>query len=170
MRFATVLLLTVFGLCGTSIAQQWREYRPAAAGYRIEFPGTPQPVTRTVQTPHGEATVTVSVLARDKGAFISNHTVLPAEIKQVDPQAVLDDGRDAGVAQVKGQLRDERRLTVDGAPARRIVIDIPPNKVSLLLAVLDGEMLYQAMYVGYRGSENEPDAERFLGSFRLVDR
>jgi len=69
---------------------------------------------------------------------------------------------------VRGKLVSEERLSVDNAPARRLVIDIPQaNQAAEALMVLDGHRLYQAVYLGPRGSHNTDDANRFLGSFKL---
>lgn len=167
---ALLLSLMPLTLGGEVAAQQWYEYRPPGAGYRMEYPGVPKSETQTTRTAAGPVTVTFVIWARETGAFTSTHTVLSPTILLREPQTALDGARDGAVRQVNGRLRDERRLTIDGAPARRFFIDAPQNRVSLSLLVLKGRVLYQAAYIGRPGTETAPEVERFIGSLRLVER
>ena len=72
---------------------------------------------------------------------------------------------------VNGKLREEKRITIDGQPARRSVIDIPEDhKVCVLLQVLRGDQLYKAIAVVSAGQENGADTTRFINSFALLPR
>ena len=60
----------------------------------------------------------------------------------------------------------EERLEINNAPARRMVIDQPQNgQVAEALVMLDGNHIYQAVYVSPRSSEHKEEANRFLSSF-----
>ncbi len=167
----TFVSLVMVGVCGTAAAQQWYEHRPPGAGYRVEFPGEPKLDTKDVKAGAATVTMVMAVVERATDAFMSIHSIFPPETVNADPQRVLDGARDGGVRNVQGQLREERRLTVDGAPARYLVIDIPQAKgVGLALVVLSGNMVYQALYIGPAGTENAAEVERFIQSLRLVSR
>jgi len=63
---------------------------------------------------------------------------------------------------VNGKLREEKRITVDGQPARRSVIDMPKDQVCVLLHVMRGDQLYQAIAVVSAGQENSPTVYRVV--------
>jgi hypothetical protein len=85
-----------------------------------------------------------------------------------DPQVLLDRLRSNAVSAVNGQLRDEKRITVDGQPARRSVIDMPKDQVAVVLHVMRGDQLYQAIAIVSAGQENGADTQRFINSFALL--
>ena len=176
MRLSIVsALLSLAVLCAAVPAgaqQQWVGYRPAGAGYRVEFPGTPKPDAEDVQTKSGPIRMHMAEVQRGTDTvFLSIHSVHPASSLSADPQVTLDSARNGGVTNVKGKLREEKRLTVGGVPARRIVIDIPDEKQgAVALIVLSGNRLYQAISVFPAGRENSADVQRFLNSFALVPR
>ena len=74
--------------------------------------------------------------------------------------------RSRSISRQRGLLRRPRP---DGnAPARRVVIDIPhSNQAAEALIVLDDHRLFQAVYVGPRGTQSTEEAKRFLSSFAL---
>jgi hypothetical protein len=85
-----------------------------------------------------------------------------------DPEGDLDIVRDGGVRNVNGKLLSEERLSIGNAPARRLVIDIPhSNQAAEALIVLADHRLFQAVYVGPRGTQSTEQANRFLSSFAL---
>lgn len=53
-------------------------------------------------------------------------------------------------------------------PARHLLIDMPQDNFADMLMVLDGHQLLQAIYIGPQGTEEPPEARRFLNSFALV--
>jgi hypothetical protein len=146
-------------------AQQWVEYRPAGAGYRIEFPEPPT----VAPTQTGSFRMFVASVERGTEAFMATYCDCVDGSIAADPEDVLDIVRDGGIENAQGRLREERRLTIGGATARRIVFDIQwDNRVGVALIVLSGTQLYQAIVVTPAGGENSVDSERFLSSFALV--
>jgi len=71
-------------------------------------------------------------------------------------------GRAMAVANVKGKLRKEEKLTLGGAPARQIIIDAPNNIVLVSRFLMLDKTLVQALVAGSSNVENEPDTKRFL--------
>ena len=76
--------------------------------------------------------------------------------------------RDGAVANVKGKLRSEQRLTINNLPAREIIIDAPNNLVVLVRYFLLQATLVQALTAGLQGVEADPDTRHFLGSLKVV--
>lgn len=176
MRRITLLLVVIASLVGRvdpSSAQQWMEHRPADAGFRIEFPERPEVRDTLVPIRSGGQVraFLASVTRTAEGTFLVAYTEYPAGALSTDKDATLDNARDGGLERAKGRLREERRLSIGNAPARRIVFDVPEKReVGVALIVLSGQWLYQAIVVTNSGSEDSPDVRRFLSSFALVPR
>ncbi len=166
-RIALILLLL---LAAPFAAQaQWVEHRPPGAGYRIEFPRTPTTSSQDVPTDVGtvklyHATVEIGQTM----AFVALHNVFPAGSVK-DPKAALDRGRDGALRAPSRKLVEERRMTVSGAPATRLVVEETKQGLILIaLIVVSGDNMYQAIFVSPKGGENSPDGQRFLSSLALV--
>jgi uncharacterized DUF497 family protein len=108
------------------------------------------------------------------GVSVSYMTVLPDRpaMWNGDAQATLDRVRDNAVRAANGKLREEKRLTgANGEPARRFVIaDMPQGKVCVVLQVMRGDQLYQAIAVVSAGQEDSAETQRFINSFALLAR
>ena len=169
IRRTALVLLLLLAAPFAAQAQQWVEHRPAGAGYRIEFPRTPNVSSQDVPTDVGvvklyHATVEVGQTM----AFVALHNVFPAGSVK-DPKAALDRGRDGALRAGTRKLVEERRMTVSGAPATRLVIEETTQGLVLIaLIVVSGDNMYQAIFVSPKGGENSPDGQRFLSSLALV--
>lgn len=170
---ATLLLLLpiCFGVAPPAHSQgQWTEYSPPGLGYRVQFPGTPKETQGSPQTSAGPLRIAVATLEAPGGvSYLASSTVYPAAALYDDPQHAITKARSGGLRNVRGKLRSEERLTVSGAPARRVIVDVPRRKeVYVGLFVLSGDRLYQAMIGVPAGRENAPEVNRFLNSLALT--
>lgn len=172
LRLSLALLLFALGSLASASAQTWVEYKPKGAGYRVEFPQAPKVVSEDVKTGTGVRRLEVATFeSRRDGISLTFMTTLPERHAGADPQAQLDKVRDDTVSWMSGKLREEKRITIDGQPARRSVIDMPQdNQVCVLLQVMRGDELYKAIAVVSAGQENGADTQRFLSSYALVAR
>ena len=149
-------------------AQTWIDHRPNGGGYRVAFPAQPIEDGRNVDTTLGAVKMRTTAVEIDGRIFMTIDSVYPANLPMGDPQSDLDIVRDGGVRNVNGKLLSEERLSIGNAPARRVVIDIPySNQAAEALIVLDDHRLFQAVYVGPRGTQSTEEANRFLSSFAL---
>lgn len=172
--FVVVFVVTVSIWANGGAAQQWQEYKPAGAAYRVEMPGTPAARSREIKMAPGPASYHSASVALDQRSFLVSHVVYPAGAGPADPQKAFDGMREnqrssglaRGASEV-GTVRDEKRFTLDGAPATRFVIE-NSDSVMRILAVLNANILYQVIYVGPPGSATSADVERFMASFALV--
>ena len=171
--FALAVLLVVFSSFAPASAQKWVEYKPQGAGFRVEFPQAPNVVRYDVKTDSGVRHMELANFeVRRDGVSLTFMTTLPERQTGVvggDPQAVLDRVRDDTVGWVNGRLREEKRITIDGQPARRSVIDMPQDhQVCVLLQVMRGDQLHKAIAVVSAGQEDGADTQRFINSFALL--
>ena len=173
LRLPLALFLFVLSSFAPASAQKWVEYKPQGAGYRVEFPQAPKVVSEDVKTSSGVRRMGVATFEdRRNGVSLTFMTTLPERPSAFaggDPQALLDRVRDDTVSWVNGRLREDKRITVDGQPARRSVIDMPQDQqVCVLLQVIRGDQLYKAIAVVSAGQENGADTQRFINSFALL--
>jgi hypothetical protein len=154
------VVAAAFATASSAAAQtQWTEYRIAGGDYRIEFPAAPKEVVRKL--PSGIPTYTAS-LAPDTNTYFSvTANAIVSSMLSKPTEILLDLARNGQVRGTKGTLREEERLTVGGAPARRLVIDSSPYVLYVLL-VVKGDQLYQALYVAASGHDNQADMLHFL--------
>jgi hypothetical protein len=174
LRLLSALLFVALSVAPAR-AQQWVEYKDATAGYRVEFPQAPKVQTQPVQTTAGTRQMGIATFDRERdGVSISYMTVFPERPAtwNGDPQVTLDRVRDNAVRAANGKLREEKRLTGgNGEPARRFVIaDMPKGQVGVVLQVMKGDQLYQAIAVVSAGQEDSADTQRFINSFALLPR
>lgn len=171
-RFLSVFLLALLGGLAPAGAQQWVEHKPPGAGYRVEFPGTPEVETEDMPSEYGPMRMsTAEFIVKNEMMLMSSHTSLPAAAAGSDPKDVLDGARNGFVEQAKCKLRRESRISIDGAPARRLVMDCADGEVvGIGVLALNDNHLYSVMAAVPRGQENGANAQRFLKSFAFVPR
>ena len=171
LRLLPILLIVVGSLAPAS-AQDWVEFKPQGAGYRVEFPQAPKVEIQDVQTTAGTRHMGMATFESQlDGVLLSFMTTFPERPNVYtggDPQMLLDRLRSNAVSAVNGRLREEKRITVDGQPARRSVIDMPKDQVAIVLHVMRGDQLYQAIAVVSAGQETGADTQHFIDSFALL--
>ncbi|NBU27524.1 MAG: hypothetical protein EBS42_04710 [Caulobacteraceae bacterium] len=163
LLLAAIALMTV-GLQSPALAQAaWRTHVDREHGYRVEFPGVPSQTQET--TPLGNVMDVASLEAGTTGAFLVIATV---SAEPLDGIPALENATTGAVESVAGRLVSKADLTVDGAPARDLVIEAGEGDVTLRTRmVILGSTFFQIMAVGPR--EGPPaGSERFINSFRLT--
>ncbi|WP_422000575.1 hypothetical protein [Reyranella sp.] len=167
-RWFTAFLLLLVGV-GPAAAQQWVEHRPAGAGYRVEFPAAPTVEVEDVPSDYGPMKTTTAELDVKALALMASDTVLPSAAAGASPASILDGFRDGMVRESQCDLRRERRMTIGGATARRLVMDCGGGKAvaTAILAIKAGR-LYNITAVVVQGEDGDADARRFLDSFALT--
>lgn len=165
-----ILATLVAVLAVPTWAQQGVEFRPPGAGYRIEFPAQPQPWEES-SDPNAPKMYGAE-LETEGGTLYYGSVYNEMRNPNGNPEAQLDAARDGAVRGNKGStLRSEQKIMIGGVPARRIIIDVTPDKLVIVqLMAISGGRLYQATWTGPLGRENGPEPGRFLGSFAFVPR
>ena len=83
------------------------------------------------------------------------------------PEAFLNEGRDGLVNQLKGTLKDEQAITIDGYPGKSYTVSSDNGEVKAR-NFLVGPRLY-TLLVLYNPSIGAPAADAFLTSLKLVN-
>jgi hypothetical protein len=153
-----------FATASSAAAQtHWTEYRPAGLGYRIELPGAPKEAVRKLPSGHPSYSATWE---RDDDYFSVRVSPVGWPQLWLPTEILYDLVQSAEVKIPKGALRAHEKLTVSSTPARRLIIDAPPE-VYYILLVVKGDRFYQALYMATSVHVNEADMLHFLGSFAI---
>jgi hypothetical protein len=172
---ATLCVLMSVGLASDAVAQQWTEFSPADARFRVEMPGTPEVHSNTIPE-LGSLKLTQAVVETGDGWFVASYVdVPPDQIKNANASSILDGARDSTLKWLvsrndKSQLRSERRLIMSGYPARDVVAEVPiVDSVFVLAArfVFNGRQVIAVTFTGPSGTETGADASRFFNSLTL---
>jgi len=168
MRIIACLFAFVFAAAAPAFAEEWIVYQPPGVGYRVELPANPTIQTRDVPTAAGPVKNTMAVVDRTSYAFIISHNDYPqAVVSAAPPEKLLDGVRD-GQTQNR-TLKSETPVKLGKYDARQLIIEDAAGRVFVSRFTLVGTRLFQAIYVGSKGSETSPDATRFINSFTIVD-
>ena len=163
-------LLFALVLPWTAQAQQWSTYRPDGAGYSIDLPGKPTVESETTPSPGGPITSHSAEVDTGQAGFVSMYTVYPSGLT-MEANTSLDAARDGMLEDGKSELRDEKKLMVSDAPARRVTLFDKESKVMIVnLMVFRHNTLYQSIYAAPSGQEDTETSRRFFDSFKLLDR
>ena len=172
LRLLFALLLFILDSLAPASAQGWIEFKPPGWGYRVEFPQPPKVQIQDVKTSAGMRHMGMATFESQRdGVLLSFMTTFPERPNVYtggDSQVLLDRLRDNAVSSANGKLREEKRITIDGQPARLSVIDMPKDQVAVVLHVMRGDQLYQAIAVVSAGQENGADTQHFINSFALL--
>jgi hypothetical protein len=172
---AACCVLALTGFTSATVAQQWTEYRPVDARFRVEMPGTPQVHSNTIPE-LGSLKLTQAVVEFGDGWFTASYVdVPPGQIKNANANSILDTARDSTIKWLvsrndKSQLRSERRLITDGYPARDVVAEVPILESVFVLSarfVFNGRQMIAVTFTGPSGTEKGADVSRFFDSLTL---
>jgi hypothetical protein len=161
MRFVLAILLS---LLSSAVNAQPVLYQPPGAGFRIEFPGPPETSTRDL----GSIRVLLARYEVQDMTFLAAAAVLPPAVAQ-DPHGALDAARNDAIGGEGRTLLVERRLSVGGQPARRLILDDPGRRQrAVVLLVVRGDRLYRLSVEADPRPALPVAGEKFLNSFALL--
>jgi hypothetical protein len=172
MRALGFLLSATIALVSHSaVAQNWLEYRPIGVGYAVDMPGRWTTQVQDIKTAAGLVKLHIATVDLGQRGYVSMYSQYPeAAVKATTPDAILDNGRNGAVANVKGKLRSEERFLLSNFSARQIIIDSPGDQVIVLRYFLMDNTIIQAIAAGPPSFENEPNTTRFVTSLKVVPR
>jgi hypothetical protein len=170
VRVDLLLLLALSLAAGCGRENEWVEVRAEDGSFRVEMPGRPDRVRRSIQSPLGDAPVEMWLRHDGDRAFVVGYTEYPPDVRsRVGVEELLDSAREGAVANARGRLlRDEPR-EARGAAGRRIEIEAEGGAVRVRGDLfVTGRRLYQVLATTAPERAAAPEVERFLASFELL--
>jgi hypothetical protein len=140
-----------------------------AEGFNIMFPGDPQPQRGEVAIPGGKVNTAAWTISDPSGVLYSISTAdYPEKVVAANPTAAfLNEGKNGLVKQLKGTVKAEEDITLQGYPGKSFTVSSDAGEVKAR-NFLVGPRLY-TMLVLYNPSIGAPQADAFLTSLELVN-
>lgn len=155
--------VTAAAVAEPAFAQRaWRTHKDTKYGYRVEFPGVPSVSQET--SPEGAVIDVAALEAGTTGKFM----VVSTSGVQGDPKQAIENGSAAILASSKGEVVSKADLSIDGAPARDLTLQLKDKGIAMRIRlVVQGDKFFQVMAVGFIDTPLE-GTDRFIDSFRLL--
>lgn len=164
-----VLLVPLVAHYDDFLPYRWRTFRAADGSFSVRFPGKVTMDERSVQLVIGGTTALHEVTAQP-----TNHTVYSCSYG-TDPrlvtsavQDVLNEARDAAVANVQGIAVSDRDLEVGGYPAKDIEVRARGDSVMDMRLIAVGRRMFALTVIDTDGGQ--PDSKntyKFFNSIRF---
>jgi hypothetical protein len=149
---------------------KWKEFVSPEGRFSVLMPGTPTVQAQKLNTPVGTIELYVFVVERDGSQYLVAYNDYPeAVVKSGDPEKILDGARGGVVANVKGRLLSEVKITLQQSPGRELKVMIP-NGAQMMQTRLYfvKNRLYQVGVVTTEAGAAAKDILKFLESFKLL--
>ncbi len=151
------------------IPYRWEHFATADGAFSMEFPGKPTVEEQqfTLSTGGTRTLTEVGVTTPDRVYY----SFTRAEIQNSDGRPIdeiLDSGRDGAVKNLQGHLLSEKRIAIQGFPARELQARVRKNMFfdSRLIAE-NGRLLMLAVVSPGESARQTRNIQRFYDSFRL---
>lgn len=140
-------------------------------GFAIVMPCVPKAETTPVDTAQGR--MVMHGLSCQAPGFMAMAVAVQATDLSGDPVERLDNTRDGAVARVReGKVTAEEVITVEGRPGRAVRLEGANGQLAVARFILDQKQnrLYQVFAGTTRTGAPEKEIEKFLASFRLLEK
>jgi hypothetical protein len=160
-------LATMFGVLSPGDSQDWKEFRPPAGGFSVEFPGVPVEETKVQATPAGELTLNRFAVTRRDGdvSYSVGLWRYSPEMIQAGILSTLNTAREAVIGQFKSQPIAEREVKAGQQAGHEILIRKSDKFLIRTRIFIVADRLYTVMVAAPETYVQDPDANRFLDSF-----
>ncbi|RJS18457.1 hypothetical protein DRW03_25390 [Corallococcus sp. H22C18031201] len=140
----------------------------APEGFVVSLPGEPQVQRQTVKIPAGNVATASFTTTLDGITYSASIADYPEKVIAARPaEAFLNEGRDGLVNQLKGTLKDEQAIELDGYPGKSYTVSSAVGEVKAR-NFLVGPRLYTLLVV-FNPGIGAPAADGFLTSLKLVN-
>ncbi len=141
----------------------------APEGFVVRLPGEPQVVRNKVTIPAGDVTTAAWTSNVDGVIYSVSIADYPEKVVAArPPEAFLEEGKQGLVNQLKGTLKNEEALTINGLYPGKSYAVASDNGEVRARNYLVGPRLY-TLLVLFNPSIGAPGADEFLGSLELVN-
>jgi len=168
-KFFGLLAFLIFCTSASAQNSTWKTFVSKEGRFSVKLPSRPVSSTENPSPNNVSHGFTVS----DKNAefYVSYSDFKPEQIKSIDSEKLLDRARDGGVANVKGKLLAETKISIDGSPGRDITIELPGGDDLKARArfYFVNNRLYTMVLAGPKAISDGADTDTFLGSLKLIN-
>jgi len=169
MRMAPLAFVVSLAMAPSlAAAQEWKPYNFDECHCSAQFPGTPQVRTTPVRTNLGNLDAKMATLEVPEGFYAIMFVDYPKDRPtKSTPDDILTGVREGQVANLKGKLVSETKITMNGFPGRELRIEAPGDLVLFSRVYLAKERLYQSLAVTPKKREGSADVKKFLDSLKF---
>lgn len=160
----------------------WITFTAPDGSFTVRMPKEPEADEQTVPTDAGDITVAMYSVEANNHMVLVGQNGFPESIAETIAtgdeefvQSMLDGGRDGAIGNVSGTLMDEKRITVNGFPAREFTFNIAPDASPLnaditgtARVILTKDRLYQLISLQETSKATPDEIQAFFDSFQLT--
>jgi hypothetical protein len=164
---ATTLALLIFTACNRAPTIEWHQVDAPDGAFSVTFPGNPVKEDNLTNSATGGTFVSHSFKTRSSKSVNASYACAWWEdptLKGRTTEQIIDSVGNNGLSGLQGELLEEKRLTIQGHPARDIRAIIPGHDYDNRI-VLVGNRVYSLMIVGRK--RDSMNVEKFFNSFIL---
>lgn len=144
-------------------------------GFALAFPSAPTRETGEEKTKAGAIPTITYAVEQGESYYAVSLSEFPEEmIRNALPGKMLEGAQAGSLANVNGQLVDEKVIFIDGTAPKQLVPGrefraVTPTKLAVRSRLfLSGRRMYQLILVQKEDQASEADFERFSSSFKLI--
>ncbi len=171
---SSIAVLVLVALASVLLADdrtEWMEFVSKEGRFKVLMPGTPKQDKIDTESDFGKGVLHMNVAQTGKTMFGANYCDFPAEIKKAPLKKVFDSSRDGAVANMEGKLASEKDIKFGQYPGREIQIEVAGGKGLFRARVyLVEQRLYQVVIFGTPDEAGSKEADKFLDSFKLIEK
>lgn len=173
-RLTFALLAAALVGAGCSESVEWREFRWEGAGFAVLLPARPSKDTRSVKLGAVTLDLTLFRTEPDGSAVAIGYADLPAGLAPAARLQLLEQARDAFLANVGATERTSEAVALAGHPGLAFRGTGAVNAAGKRLVVAGrvyatDRRFYQQLMIAPAGHPIERDATLFFGSLRLIE-
>jgi hypothetical protein len=168
---AVLLVAAVIALAACTPERDWRELQWPQGGFSVLLPGKPRKEARTVKIDDTAVPLEMLSLQTKGAAYGVGYAEFPPGATPEAQARRLTAARDQLVANIAGELKSDKEISVGGHPGREFraegkVAGEPFVTSARVVAV--GDRLYEVAVVARAEQLAAADPDLFLGSFKLL--
>lgn len=148
----------------------WYELSSAEGRFRILMPGTPTRRNRTMPSPVGDVQDTAFLLdTADRSMMVTYADFDAPHQKNASIEDIINQARDEMVRRLRGTLRADTAITLQGHSGKEVLIDIPRQGTGYFRWYAVKRRLYVLVMMGITATPSQADVTRFFDSFQLTE-
>jgi hypothetical protein len=189
MKFMTMIVVALASVllvaCGTPTPPpppptptpklDWQTFTSDEGGFSVLFPGQPAQATQVMTGSNGDSElITYNWQAGPTLYTVGYSDYSAADLKNLDPNDILDVALDGAVKNVKGKVLVKQEITLEQYPGRDVTIEFPDRPdyagggIVRLKLYLVNQRIYEVMTISVKADLLADAHKKFINSFTLL--